>query len=84
MDWLDEMHLIDMADRAFKSAAQGVLVSIPVASGYANAWEIDWRLAAGMGMGMAFLSLVTNIAQHGLLGRKAVTGGDLANPYDLD
>ena len=62
-------YLLDLADRAVKTAAQSAVLVI--GADQVNALDADWRLVGGMALGGAVLSLLTNLAQRGLLGRKA-------------
>jgi len=59
----------DLVDRAVKTAAQSAVLSIGVESAQANAFAVDWSLMAGMALGGALLSLLTNISQRGFTGR---------------
>ena len=61
-------YLLDLADRAVKTAAQSAVLVI--GADQVNALDADWRLVGGMALGGAVLSLLTNVAQRGLLGRK--------------
>lgn len=60
----------DLADRATKTAAQAAVLSIGVESADVNAFAVDFRLMVGMALGGALLSLLTNVAERGLFGRR--------------
>lgn len=60
----------DLADRAVKTAAQAAVLSVGVESAQVNALAVDWTLMLGMAGGGALLSLLTNVAERGLFGRK--------------
>jgi Putative lactococcus lactis phage r1t holin len=47
-------------ERAIKTAAQAVVLGLGLGEGL-NAFEIDWRLAAGFALGGFVLSLLTSI-----------------------
>jgi len=49
-------------DRAVKSAAQAPLVVWGVGDVALNAFELDWRLGAGVAAGAALVSLLTSLA----------------------
>lgn len=55
---------IEAADRAIKSAAQGVILGLGLGEGL-NAFEVDWQLGLGFAAGGAVLSLLTSIANAG-------------------
>lgn len=61
-------YLKDLADRAVKTAAQAALLTI--GADQVNAFDADWRLVGGMALGGAALSLLTNLAERGLRGRR--------------
>lgn len=50
------------AERAVKSAAQGVIVFWAVGDGMLNLWSIDPKETAGVAGGMLVLSLVMSLA----------------------
>lgn len=56
---------IETAERAVKTAAQSVLAAWAVGDGLANAFELDWKLGAGVAAGGAVMSLLTSIASAG-------------------
>lgn len=60
----------ELVDRAVKSAAQGAVLAIGSESLQANAFAVDWSTAAGFALGAAVLSLLTNLGQRGLTGRR--------------
>jgi len=64
----------DLADRATKTAAQAAVLSIGVESAQADALSFDWRLMLGMALGGAVLSLLTNVAERGIFGRRDEDG----------
>lgn len=59
----------ELADKAAKTAAQSAVLSIGVESAQVNGLAVDWALMAGMALGGAVLSLLTNVAQRGILGK---------------
>lgn len=63
-------YALDLADRAVKTAAQGAVLAIGSTSLEANAFTIDWSTTVGFALGGALLSLLTNIADRGIRGRK--------------
>jgi hypothetical protein len=60
----------DLVDRAVKTAAQAALLSVAVESQQVNALAVDWTLMGGMALGGALLSLLTNVGERGIFGRK--------------
>lgn len=58
----------DLLDRAVKTAAQSALLTI--GADQVNALDADWRLVGGMALGGALLSLLTNVAERGVFGRR--------------
>ena len=60
----------DLVDRAVKSAAQAAILSVGVESAATNALAVDWTLMGGMALGGALLSLLTNVGERGIFGRK--------------
>jgi len=53
----------DTAERAVKTAAQTVVLGLGLSdTGFGNAFEYDWALAAGFAVGGAVLSVLTSIA----------------------
>jgi Putative lactococcus lactis phage r1t holin len=48
------------AERAVKSAGQGIVLAL--GAGLVNAWDADWKQVAGVGLGMAVLSVGTSMA----------------------
>lgn len=65
---MSKTYLIDLADRAVKTAAQAALLTI--GADQFNALTADWQLVGGMALGGAVLSLLTNLAQRGIRGRR--------------
>lgn len=61
-------YVLDLADRAVKTAAQAALLTI--GADQLNALSADWQLVGGMALGGAVLSLLTNIAERGIRGRR--------------
>jgi hypothetical protein len=59
----------DLVDRAVKTAAQAAVLSIGVESAQVDALAVDWTLMAGMALGGALLSLLTNVAERGIFGK---------------
>jgi hypothetical protein len=53
------------AERAIKSAAQAVLGLLVGAQAF-NAWDADWKKAAGVALGGAILSVLTSLASAGV------------------
>lgn len=62
-------YLTDLIDRAVKTAAQSAVLVI--GADQVNALDADWRLVGGMALGGAVLSLLTNLGQRGIRGRKS-------------
>lgn len=58
----------DLLDRATKTAAQAAVLTL--GADQVNALDADWRLVGGMALGGAVLSLLTNVAERGILGRR--------------
>jgi Putative lactococcus lactis phage r1t holin len=52
-------------ERAIKSAAQALL-GLWVGAQAFNAWDVDWKKAAGVALGGAILSLLTSLASAGV------------------
>lgn len=65
---MNKTYLRDLADRAVKTAAQSALLTL--GADQVNAFDADWRLVGGMALGGAVLSLLTNVAERGILGRR--------------
>lgn len=61
--------LADIVDRALKTAAQSAVLAIGAESLEVNAFAVDWSVTAGFALGGAILSILTNVAQRGLLRR---------------
>ncbi len=63
----------ETADRALKTAAQGVLLGLGLGEGL-NAFDVDFRLALGFALGGAFLSLLTSVisAPFGVRGAASI------------
>lgn len=59
----------ELADKAVKTAAQAAVLSVGVESAQVDALAVDWRLMLGMALGGALLSVLTNVAQRGILGK---------------
>lgn len=57
-----------LADRAVMTAAQSVGGYVALTP-FLDALALDWRAVAGVALGGAFASLVTNFARGGLTGR---------------
>jgi hypothetical protein len=53
------------AERAIKSAAQALL-GLWVGAQAFNAWDADWKKAAGVALGGAILSVLTSLASAGV------------------
>ena len=66
----------DAAERAVKSAAQGVLVLFTGDQVF-NAWHADWATAGGVAAGAAVLSLLTSLVSTRL-------GGDSTSASAVD
>lgn len=64
------LYWTDLVDRAVKSAAQGAVLSVAVESAQVDAFAVDYQLMAGMALGAALLSLLTNLGQRGIFGRE--------------
>lgn len=58
----------DLLDRAVKTAAQSALLTL--GADQVNALDADWRLVGGMALGGALLSVLTNVAERGIFGRR--------------
>lgn len=65
---MNHTYLHDLADRAVKTAAQSALLTL--GADQVNALDADWRLVGGMALGGAVLSLLTNVAERGIFGRR--------------
>jgi hypothetical protein len=52
-------------ERAIKSAAQALL-GLWVGAQAFNAWDADWKKAAGVALGGAILSMLTSLASAGV------------------
>jgi hypothetical protein len=52
-------------ERAIKSAAQALL-GLWVGAQAFNAWDVDWKKAAGVALGAALLSVLTSLASAGV------------------
>jgi hypothetical protein len=52
-------------ERAVKSAAQALL-GLWVGAQAFNAWDVDWKKAAGVALGGAILSVLTSLASAGV------------------
>lgn len=50
----------DAGERALKTAAQAVILGLALAEG-ANAFDLDYKLALGLALGGAGLSLLTSV-----------------------
>lgn len=57
-----------LTDRAVMTAAQAV-AAYAITAPVTNALTLDWRGIAGVALGGAFASVVTNLARGGLTGR---------------
>lgn len=64
--WVDRAWVADLVDRAVKTAAQAALLTLGADA--VNAFTVDWADVAGMALGGAVLSLLTNLAHRGLSG----------------
>jgi len=60
-------YYLELADRAAKTAAQSAVLVI--GADQLNALSVDWHGVLGFALGGAILSLLTNIAHLGILGR---------------
>jgi hypothetical protein len=71
--YLTRAFWLEAADRAVKSAAQAVILGLGLSEGL-DLFTIDWRLAAGIAGGGAFLSLLTSLisARAGTAGNASV------------
>lgn len=49
-------------ERAFKSAAQALILVWPIADGLLNLWQVDPVESLGVALGAAVLSLLTSVA----------------------
>ena len=71
---------VETADRAIKSFAQSILLGFGLSdSGVVNAFEFDWQLGLGFGLGGALLSVLTSMAS-GSLFKKAATPASILPP----
>lgn len=60
-------YVIDLGDRAVKTAAQTAVVVI--GADMFNVFHADWLAIAGCSLGGGVLSLLTNLGQRGITGR---------------
>ena len=51
----------DTAERAFKTAAQAIILGLALGEGF-NAFAVDWQLGAGFALGGFVLSVLTSVA----------------------
>lgn len=63
--------LIELADKAAVTAAEGAILAIGAESAAVNALAVDWSTVGGFALGGAALSLIINIARGGITGRTA-------------
>lgn len=66
-------HLIEVADRAVKSAGHAVVLAL--GADQVNALQADWQLVGGFALGGAVLSIATSFASSGFLGRVTTLRG---------
>ena len=59
----------ELVDRAVKTAAQAAVLSVGVESAQVDALAVDFTLMGGMALGGALLSVLTTLAQRGILGK---------------
>ena len=75
------------AERAIKSAAQALL-GLWVGAQAFNAWDVDWKKAAGVALGGAVLSVLTSLASAsvGRSGSPSLvkTGGATRGPTEAE
>lgn len=77
---LDKDFAVETADRAIKSAAQGVILGFGLSeSGIANAFEFDWKLGLGFAAGAAILSVLTSLIS-GSIFKRGVTSASILPP----
>lgn len=70
MSWLK-----DALERAAKTAAQVILLTVGAAEGF-NLFELDFINAAGLAAGGAFLSLLSSVASRGVGDKKSASAAD--------
>lgn len=63
-------YAVDLLDRGVKTAAQSAVLAIGAESLHADALAIDWSTTFGFALGGFVLSVLTNLAQRGITGRK--------------
>lgn len=63
--------LIELADKAAVTAAEGAILAVGAESVAVNALAVDWSTVGGFALGGAALSLLINIARGGITGRAA-------------
>lgn len=56
----------DTAERAFKSAAQALLLVWVVVDGVFNVWTVDWNESLGIALGAAAISVLTSLTTGAL------------------
>lgn len=61
--------LIELADKAAVTAAEGAILAVGAESVAVNALAVDWSTVGGFALGGAALSLLINIARGGITGR---------------
>lgn len=61
--------VIELADKAAITAAEGAVLAIGGETANANALTFDWSTIGGMALGGAILSVLINVARGGITGR---------------
>lgn len=61
--------LIELADKAAITAAEGALLAVGHESLAVNALAVDWSTVGGFALGGVALSLFINVARGGITGR---------------
>ena len=85
MSFLNTQWAVETADRAIKSFAQAILLGFGLSdSGPVDAFEFDWRLGLGFGLGGALLSVLTSLASGSLFTRAASPASMLPPPSPPD
>lgn len=66
--------LVELADKAAVTAAEGAILAVGAESVAVNALAVDWSSVGGFALGGAALSLLINIARGGITGRLTKKG----------
>lgn len=83
MTILNTTWAVETADRAIKSFAQAIILGAAASeAGPVNAFELDWKLALGFGLGGAVLSVLTSMAS-GSIFRNAATPASALPPAPI-